>query len=137
MKKVRTSRGQDLVVPEAGERKGGRKKGKANVMTTVVKEALMLAIQASKHSDNKGLVGYLTKVADERMDLMVGLIGRLLPMQINSKSETTETIIYKSPEEIRAALIAKGLPPRKVDLIMGTNSNMIEASFTRNDNDAA
>jgi hypothetical protein len=137
MKKVQTNRGQDLVVPEAGERKGGRKKGTTNVMTTVVKEAMMLAIQASEHSDGKGLVGYLTKVADERMDLMVGLIGRLLPMQVNSKSEPPEKIIYKTTEEVRAALIAKGLSPRRVDLIIGKDLDVIEGSFMRKDNDAS
>jgi hypothetical protein len=103
-------------------------------MTTIVKEAIMLAIQASKHSKGQGLVGYLTTVADTRMDLMVGLVGRLLPMQVNAKSETTEPVVYRTTAEVREALLKRGLPPAKVDLIMGkTPSNVISGTFTRQD----
>ena len=135
MKKVRTSRGQDLVVPEAGERKGGRKKGVKNTMTTLIKEAMMLAINASDHSNGAGLVGYLTTVANERMDLMVGLIGRLLPIQHEAQKETVDNAVYQTPEEIRNALLAKGIPPRKVDMIMGRDLTVIDGTFKRVDSD--
>jgi hypothetical protein len=57
-------------------------------------------------------------VANERMDLFVPLLGRLLPLQINDKTERTTKITYSTVEEVRAALIARGLAPERADLLL-------------------
>ncbi len=99
--KPKSKRGNvaNLVKPKKGERFGGRKKGSENVMTRVVKEAIVLAMEQSKHAKGKGLVGYFQHIADQRPDLMVTLAGRLIPLQIKGKFEATvEHTIKAKPE---------------------------------------
>ena len=65
--------GVELLVPEKGEKhpNAGRPKGAKNVMTRVLKEAIVLAAAESQHAKDNGggLVGYLIHLADERLDL--------------------------------------------------------------------
>jgi hypothetical protein len=83
MRKITTSRGVELLVPEKGEKhpNAGRPKGAKNVMTRVLKEAIVRAAGESQHAkDNDGgLVGYFVYIADERPDLFVRLLAKSLP----------------------------------------------------------
>jgi hypothetical protein len=46
------------------------------------------------------------------------LLGRLLPLQINARTQQTTKVVYSTVEEVRAALIARGLAPERVDLLL-------------------
>ena len=131
MRKITTIRGVELLVPEKGEKhpNAGRPKGAKNVMTRVLKDAILLAAEESKHSKGGGLAGYLTDIADNNKELFVRLLMRLLPLQekelaqaAKKQDKPRKRVVYRSVAEIRAALIARGLPVHKVDMLMDTQS---------------
>lgn len=63
--------------PNAGK---GRKKGVPNKTTALLKDAILQA--AEKAGDKEGMVGYLTRQADENPAAFLTLLGKVLPMQI-------------------------------------------------------
>jgi hypothetical protein len=71
-----------LKLIQKGERRGSRK-GIPNKYTRLLKHALILAAEKSKHSLNRGksLEGYCTYLADEKQELFVHMLGRLIPEQ--------------------------------------------------------
>ena len=78
-------RGGEILAPEKGQRPGGRKKGVPNKLTTILKDAILLAAeQVGEDGRGKdGLVGYLRKIARTQPKTYAALLGRLLPYQIN------------------------------------------------------
>src|SRR6516225_3130039 len=98
MRKITTRMGVELLVPEKGEKhpNAGRPKGAKNVMTRKLKEALVRAAGESEYAKKYGggLVGYLTGLANERRDLFVPLLMRLLPRQQPHK--TPEPAAYRT-----------------------------------------
>lgn len=70
-----------------GDGRGGRPKGAPNKTTRALKEAIILAAEKSKHSKAHDLEGYLVYLADEKPELFVPLLGKLLPLQVRAKSE--------------------------------------------------
>ena len=70
-----------------GDGRGGRPKGAPNKTTRVLKEAIILAAEKSKHSKAHDLEGYLLYLADEKPELFVPLLGKLLPLQVRAKNE--------------------------------------------------
>ena len=58
----------------------GRPKGVPNKNTTKLKDAILQAAENAGGKD--GLVGYLTKLADENQTAFAGLLGKVLPMQV-------------------------------------------------------
>lgn len=88
-----------LKIPKKGERFGGRQKGTENKMTREIKEAIILAAEKSKQSKGKGLVGYLTFLADKRPETFTTLLGRLIPLQAKvTATSTIEHTIKAKPE---------------------------------------
>ena len=71
--------------------RGGGRRG-PNKTTTALKEAILLA--AAEHGEDDegtdGLKGYLRKIAREDVKAMSGLLGRVLPLQINGAGENGE-----------------------------------------------
>ena len=65
-------------------RKGGRKPGVPNRTTSQLKDAILKAGELSGHDQNgkDGLVGYLKRVADQDMKAFSGLLGKVLPIQV-------------------------------------------------------
>ena len=57
-------------------------------------------------------------LADNHKALFVPLLGRLLPLQINARTQQTTKVVYRTVEEVRAALIARGLAAERVDLLL-------------------
>lgn len=78
----------------------GRPKGMTNKTTTALKEAILLA--AAEHGENDegkdGLKGYLRKVAREDVKAFSGLLGRVLPLDVNATGNFTVTIIGDDAE---------------------------------------
>lgn len=66
--------------PAAGNRGKGRRKGSRNKTTTLLKEAL---IQAAVNAGGEGgMIGYLTRQAEESPTAFLSLLGKVLPLQI-------------------------------------------------------
>ena len=141
MRKVTTRKGVELLVPEKGEKhpNAGRPKGSKNVMTRLLKDAILLAAEQSKHSKDGSLAGYLTYLADNKPELFVRLLAKLLPLQEKELAKTAkepdrpvEPVVYKTVEEVRAAMIARGMPIWRVDQINDAlTSNVIAGPFKR------
>src|SRR5476649_2231164 len=115
MRKITTCKGVDLLVPQKGEKhpNAGRPKGSKNVMTRVLKDAILRAAAKSKHAKGGGLAGYLKYIADERPDLFVRLLAKL-PLQEKERAQTAnqpdrpvKPVVYKTVAEVRAAMIAR------------------------------
>jgi hypothetical protein len=72
----------------------GRPKGLPNKSTTTLKEAILAA--AGEHGEDDagkdGLKGYLRKVAREDVKAFAGLLGRVLPLDVNASGSFTVTI---------------------------------------------
>ena len=99
-----------------GERRGGRKAGTPNKVTGSLKEAILLAAEAvgADGKGKDGLLGYLTSLARRHPAIFVPLLGRVLPLQIDQKTEQKPVVRYETVEERRAAMIAKGWHPSAV-----------------------
>ena len=74
--------------PKQGVNRGnagkGRPKGAPNKTTTALKEAILAAAAAHGEDDQGtgGLTGYLRKVAREDVKAFSGLLGRVLPLDV-------------------------------------------------------
>lgn len=79
----------DQPVDRGGRAGPGRGKGTPNKTSRVLRDAIILAAEASgENKKGRGeLVGYLKRLADHYPDLFVGLLGRVLPMQVVGPSE--------------------------------------------------
>src|SRR6266404_1843607 len=113
----RTPRGPYRRKPQVarGERRGrGRPKGSRNVLTRVISDAILVAAeQVGEDGKGKGgLVGYLKRVAKKDPKAFCSLLGRVLPLQVQVESKTE--VRYKSVEEVRAELDARGIPIKNV-----------------------
>ena len=88
---------------QKGERRGGRAPGVPNKMTTTLKDAILKAAElvGADGKGKDGLVGYLKDLAGNRKELFVPLLARVLPLQINAKSEEKPVVVYRSLEELR------------------------------------
>jgi uncharacterized protein YkvS len=78
----------------AGNRGKGRPKGSGNKTTTALKEAILIAAAEHGEDDNgtNGLTGYLRKVAREDVKAFAGLLGRVLPLDVNASGQFTVNI---------------------------------------------
>jgi hypothetical protein len=82
------SHAPNLLPPiQKGEHRGGRAKGQTNKFTRVLKKALVLAAEKSIHSKDKSLESYCTYLADEKQELFVHMLARLIPEQAKIKPE--------------------------------------------------
>ena len=142
MRKIATYKGVELLVPQKGEKhpNAGRPKGAKNVMTRVLKDAVLLAAAESKHAKGGGLAGYLTDIADNNKELFVPLLAKVLPLQEketkNERDRPRERVVYQTVEEARAALIAHGITRETLaHLFDDKPSNVIDGPFKRLDRD--
>jgi hypothetical protein len=92
MRKITTYKGVELLVPQKGEKhpNAGRPKGSKNVMTRVLKDAILRAAADSRHAKDKGggLAGYLKSVADNEPELFVRLLAKAFLPQEKERGQT-------------------------------------------------
>lgn len=69
----------------AGKAGPGRPKGSPNKTTALLKDAILQA--AEKAGDKEGMVGYLKKQADKNPTAFMGLLGKVLPMQVEGTGD--------------------------------------------------
>jgi hypothetical protein len=79
--------------PRQANLKPGNKRGPSKT-TTALKEAILKAAEDHGEDDNGkgGLTGYLRKVAREDVKAFSGLLGRVLPLDVNANGSFTVTI---------------------------------------------
>jgi hypothetical protein len=66
--------------PKLDRSKTGRARGTPNKVTGLLREAILMAAEQAGGKD--GLVGYLRKAATECPTAFLGLLGRVLPLQV-------------------------------------------------------
>jgi hypothetical protein len=132
-KKVKGKNGGTLtLINQKGAKRTGRPPGKQNVVTTLIKETAMSALAKvgtpRKAFDRKGkfigwmptgkggLEGYFMHVACINEAAMMGLVGKILPSQINLTAVKVVKRVLRSAEEVRAELISRGVPPELIPL---------------------
>ena len=81
-------------------------------------------------SDGKGrdgLLGYLTRIARRDPKTYCGLLGRLLPVDLHTRTEEAEPV-HRTIEEVDADMRARGLTP---DRMVEMAANMEERERTK------
>lgn len=89
----------------------GRPKGSSNKSSRVLRDAIILAAEASgENKKGRGeLVGYLKRLADHYPDLFTGLLGRVLPMQVVGPNEGPVKVEF-TVHQLEERLKERGLP---------------------------
>ena len=67
-----------------------------------------------EYTGHDGLIGYLRWAAVYRSASFIALLGRVLPTQLNTKTERSLKVTYKTEEETRAAMRERGVEPSMV-----------------------
>jgi hypothetical protein len=99
-----------------GRRKtGGRRLGVPNRNTRVLREAVLLAaVAAGSEKGKNGLYLYLKKVAKKQPAIFLPLLGRLLPLQVESQQTSKTEVTYRSAAEIHQELARRGVPVDRI-----------------------
>ena len=90
---------------------GGRRAGALNKNTVTVKDTIAMA------AERIGGVDRLVTWINERL-FWTQMYLRLLPLQINTKVERTDTVVYKTVEDFRVALIERGIPEENIKSLL-------------------
>jgi hypothetical protein len=73
-----------MAYPKGGPKVGGRQKGTPNKATAAIKEMIIAAL------DQAGGVEYLVGQSETNPTAFMGLVGRVLPLQVNGPGEAGE-----------------------------------------------
>jgi hypothetical protein len=108
---------------------GGRPRGMPNRINRTLRECVLLAgeIVGSDGRGRDGLLGYLTKVARHDPKTYCGLLGRLMPIDLHTRTEAAEPV-FRTIEEVDADMQARGLTP---DRLVEMAENMAERARER------
>lgn len=83
-----TVKSTTCTVPAFNAQKGiGRPKGRPNKVTTAIKEMIIQAL------DGAGGIAYLQRQATENPVAFMGLVGKVIPLQLNGAGENGEHVI--------------------------------------------
>jgi hypothetical protein len=119
MRKMKTKTGQEITVPEKGERHpgSGRVKGQPNKISMAQKLAMVWAAENSDHSADKTLQGFYLFIANKFPQDHARNLNRILPLQVDARHEIRQKVVYRSAEEIKAAMVERGMSQQRVDAI--------------------
>ena len=102
--------GKQLI--ETGKpKRGGRKQGSQNKTPRLLKEALMIAaeLEGSNEKGKDKLIGFLRMMARKDLRTFAQLLGRIIPLQINTKGDLRVEVTYRTIDDVRAALADRGI----------------------------
>lgn len=104
------SRGAGVRFEGGHKKRGGRKKGARNRLTREVAEAIIAAAEeiGSNGRGKGGVQGYMKFLGRREPRIFGMLLRAVMPLQINANVRQSQ--VYKTPEEIRAAMHARGIP---------------------------
>ena len=82
-----------------------------NKVPKLLKEALMIAaeLEGSNEKGKDGLTGFLRMMAREDLRSFAMLLGRIIPLQINTKGDLRVEVTYRNMDDVRAALADRGI----------------------------
>lgn len=111
----RAGRGNGLIIPNKGERLGGRAPGTPNKVTRTVKDWLLAATEKSglDGKGKDGAIGYLVWLSRAEPVAYAALLARVMPMQIQaslSGSVEHEHKVQLTADQLAERLKARGLP---------------------------
>jgi hypothetical protein len=95
---------------------GGRKAGTLNKNTVSVKDTIAMAAERIGGEDR--LVEWINESPENERLFWTQMYMRLLPLQMNTKIERTDTVIYKTVEELRVELIKRGMPEESIKSLL-------------------
>ena len=128
-------RGGKIRVVKKGERFGGRRKGSPHrKIPTIIREAALIACEnVGRDGRGKdGLIGYFERIALVEPVAMVGLVGKILPYQVNATVASVD-VRYRSSEEILAEMRARGIEVQRLAEQEQCSPKLIEAKAVRID----
>ncbi len=95
---------------------GGRRAGALNKNTVTVKDTIAMAAERIGGVDR--LVTWINESPENERLFWTQMYLRLLPLQINTKVERTDTVVYKTVEDFRVALIERGIPEENIKSLL-------------------
>ena len=106
----------------------GRKPGSRNKTTRVLKEAILLAaeLEGRDGQGTDGLLGYLRRIAAEDFRVFAMLLGRVLPLQVENKTDMRVEVTYQTVEEVRRELEERGISIDAVKRVLYQPSEKID-----------
>jgi hypothetical protein len=130
-KRIPAKNGGELEPASVASKHRGRVKGTPNKVTSLIKETALSALEKvgrPRKAFNKqgkfigwmptgqgGLEGYI-HVACINESAMMGLLGKILPQQVNVKSDGTVTHVLRTTAEVREELMRRGVPQSMIPL---------------------
>jgi hypothetical protein len=92
------------------------KAGTLNKNTVTVKDTIAMAAERIGGEDR--LVEWINESPENERLFWTQMYMRLLPLQMNTKIERTDTVIYKTVEELRVELIKRGMPEESIKSLL-------------------
>jgi hypothetical protein len=99
---------------------GGRKKGVPNRIPREMVEAIFEGIAASGYNKHgrDGVAGYVKRICDEDVVRGAALLTALVPRQLQPEPRKHHIEEQRSVMDMRAELIAKGVPAGFIDTLL-------------------
>jgi hypothetical protein len=132
---------QELPTPKysghGGVRPGaGRPPGQPNALTAQLREALIAGAINSKYGKDDehpdgDLVTFFTNLANEHIGLFCSLFGKSIPKFIQTQSDNTLNVTYRSIEEVKLAMEQAGMSIKQIaqlEAMLPVNDMKIEES---------
>jgi hypothetical protein len=115
----------------------GRKPGQRNKHTSLLKECILMAatIEGMNGKGKEGLTGFLRRIAKEDLRAFAMLLGRVLPLQIDHRTNMRVEVTYKTIEEVRRELEERGITFEAVQRLSHRPAKYIDADPVDNKNE--
>jgi hypothetical protein len=110
------SRSNKTTFQKGRKKTGGRRVGTFNKNTVTVKDTIAMAAERIGGVDR--LVTWINESPENERLFWTQMYLRLLPLQINTKVERTDTVVYKTVEDFRVALIERGIPEENIKSLL-------------------
>ena len=117
---------------------GGRKPNATNKVPTLLKECIMQAaiLEGSDGKGKDGLIGFLRKLSKKDLRSFAGLLGRVLPLQIENEKDEQVEVTYRSVAEVRRELLSRGITMELMTKILHEPPTIEHEAGGTNDNPA-